>query len=104
MRWFRKSRKKKAIPEERGVSDAGYAYRIHWAQAALSWPHARRLAVLAELEDLLSGEDFVANPYRRRYRMETLEGRAFAGESLRVLHAVIRELEAREASQEDQDE
>ena len=105
MGWLRKSRKSEALSGgERDEIAPAFAYRVNWARVVLDWPNKKREAVLAELEQLLADANFEANPFQRRYRMRTLEGKAYAGESLQALRAVLHELGADPNIKEERDD
>ena len=104
MRWSRKSGRHGALPgRKRDEADPVFAYRVHWVQAVLDWPGKKRETVLAELEQLLADDHFEANPFQRRYHLRTLDRKAYAGESLQALWAVLRDWGAKPNIEEEQD-
>lgn len=79
-------------PASKGVSPT-YSYRIFWVKEALRWTEQERRQIRAAVEKIVGANDFVANAYHRRYRLEPFDGQKHAGESISVLHDVLAELD-----------
>ena len=52
---------------------------------------------------MLADDHFEANPFQRRYHLRTLDRKAYAGESLQALWAVLRDWGAKPNIEEEQD-
>jgi hypothetical protein len=70
-----------------------YSYRIFWAKQALSWSLEERNLISKELEAIIQADDFEANMYIRRFKLDAFNGQKHAGTSLMVLQEVLIDLE-----------
>ena len=70
-----------------------YSYRIFWVKQALDWDTQKRAQVQAELQAIIRDDRFVANSYKRQYKLEGFSGQEHAGASLLVLNDVLENLD-----------
>jgi hypothetical protein len=70
-----------------------YSYRIFWVKQALDWDLQKRARVQAEVQTIISEDRFVANNYKRHYKLEGFRGQEHSGASLLVLNDVLENLD-----------
>lgn len=66
-----------------------YSYRVYWMKTARSWTEGRLDEVREEVQRVVEGEGFEANPFERRYHVEAVDDEEHAGASLLALLEVI---------------
>ncbi len=85
---------RRLVRGERGAGQpSGYAYRVHWMQAARTWDGQRRRRVRAAVQAVVERPAFVPNEFHRVYRVPELDEAAHAGSSLMALLEVLAALE-----------
>lgn len=84
---------------EKGSADrhdrVDYSYRVFWMKQARGWDADRRRTVYAAARALVEREDFEANLFERRYRVEGVAGE-HSGASWLALNRVMEALDADE--------
>lgn len=66
-----------------------YSYRVYWMKTARSWTDERLDEVREEVQRVVQGTGFEANPFERRYHVEAVDDQKHAGASLLALLEVI---------------
>jgi hypothetical protein len=69
-----------------------YSYRIFWTSQALDWTVEKREQIKKEVRLIIQQDDFEANQYARRYKLEAFGGQKHAGVSILVLNNVLSDL------------
>ncbi len=88
-------RGEEAAPEQAEAPKPDFSYRIYWMKTAREWPRERLDEVERALRRTVERDDFEANAYERRYRIDGLDDEAHAGASLMALLQVIEALQNR---------
>ncbi len=81
-----------------------YSYRVYWTKMARSWSPERRRAVREAVRARVEGDEFEANAFERRYRVEALGDGVHAGASLLALLEVIDALQTYEDREQEERE
>ena len=68
-----------------------YSYTVYWTKTARLWHVDQRAAIAGNLAVLLGSPGFQANPFDRKYILQSLEG-AHSGASLIALQKVLQAL------------
>ncbi len=76
-----------------GKPRVAYSYAIFWTKEARLWDAARRQAMAAAVQAVLSQPGFEPTDYERRYRVPGLDEQAHAGASLVALGKVLAALQ-----------
>lgn len=66
-----------------------FSYTVFWTRQVRGWDAARRAAVRAALQPVLTGQEFVNNAFSRQYTVPGLDDQAYAGASLLALEKVL---------------
>ncbi len=66
-----------------------FSYTVFWTRQVRAWDAARRAAVRAALQPVLTQADFVNNAFSRQYTVPGLDDQAHAGASLLALDKVL---------------
>lgn len=70
-----------------------FSYRVFWLKHARVWSDESRRAISQRLRALIISDDFQANVFERRYRIEGIDGE-HSGASLLALIDVLEALHA----------
>jgi hypothetical protein len=82
------------------IHDAEFSYAVHWAKLTREWNADRRDHVHKRVKKIISGPDFIANEFERRYSITETDETRYSGASLVALEKVLASF-AKEMDQEE---